>query len=476
LCYKRATKWSGNLSKPDRYLRKRHGKWHYYRRVPKRYEPFDARETIRASLKTDSLEVARFRRDALEAADDDYWASMLLLQEQDIGGASGAQYRETLSRRYRSANSRAIAKGFVYSPLEQLVAQPDIGELLDRLSALNPSDRGKASRREQKEAEALLGAIDVPSVTITEAFDIYCDEIAVGDYLNKSPKQKKMWLKTKRRSVQYFAQVVGDKLMDEITREDGLKYHKWCLGRLMPKDGSNGLKPNTLNRDLGNLRVLYGAYFKHLGDEDRRNPFRGLNFKDDAQQSRKNSTPPFETSWVRSKILVPNLFTDLNEQARLIIFALIETGCRPSEIANLKAEHIRLDDPVPHIRIAPTNAREIKTHSSIRDIPLVGVSFEAMRRAPDGFPHYYDRNDLLSQSLMKAFKVRGLFPTPKHRIYSFRHSFEKRMIEAGIDTELRKTLMGHSDDRPKYGDGGAKSFRRDQLQKIVHPFSPDVLD
>ena len=106
---------------------------------------------------------------------------------------------------------------------------------------------------------------------------------------------------------------------------------------------------------------------------------------------------------------------------------------------------------------------------------MVGVSLEAMRKAPNGFPHYRDKSELLSASLMKAFKSRELFPTPDHRIYSFRHSFEKRMLEAGIDYGLRCILMGHHNTRPSYGDGGALSYRRDELLKIVHPVPEDTI-
>lgn len=172
---------------------------------------------------------------------------------------------------------------------------------------------------------------------------------------------------------------------------------------------------------------------------------------------------------MRSRILKPGVFEGLNEQAALIVYALIETGCRPSEIANLEQDDILLDHAVPHIRIRPKANREIKTRSSIREIPLVGVSLEAMRQAPKGFERYRDKNNLLSASLMKAFKHRGLLPSPQHRIYSFRHSFEKRMLEAGIDRDLRMTLMGHSKARPEYGDGGSLEFRRNQLLKIAHP-------
>lgn len=99
-----------------------------------------------------------------------------------------------------------------------------------------------------------------------------------------------------------------------------------------------------------------------------------------------------------------------------------------------------------------------------------------MRQAPDGFPHYRDRSYLLSASLTKAFKARGLFPSEQHRIYSFRHSFENRMLEAGLDFGLRCTLMGHRNPRPEYGDGGSLAYRRDELLKIVHPVGAELLN
>lgn len=454
----------------DRHIMDRAGRLYYMRRVPKRFQPYDSRRFIRTSLKTKSWEVARMRRDALEKADDDFWTTAAYSMGETDNDESRRRIRASLDRQYEAACSRALARGFVYAPVERLVETAELGELMDRIEAVKRVNQGAPEPFVKAEAAALLGGVSEPTEKVSDAFERYCDEIAIGDLATKSPKQKKLWLKTKRRGIQYFIDLIGDKPMREISRADGLAYRKWWSERMAPANGAKPVKANTANRDIGNMRVLYSAYFAHIGEEDRPNPFRGLSFKDDAKKTRQNATPPFETSWVRERILLPGLFDGLNGQARLIIYALIETGCRPSEIANLQSEHIRLDADVPHIRISPTNNREIKTLSSIREIPLVGVSLDAMRHAPEGFPHYYDRNDLLSQTLMKAFRARDLFPTKRHRIYSFRHSFEKRMIEAEIDTELRKILMGHADERPKYGDGGSLAFRREQLLKIAHPY------
>ena len=178
---------------------------------------------------------------------------------------------------------------------------------------------------------------------------------------------------------------------------------------------------------------------------------------------------------MRERILAPGIFKGLNREASLLCYTLIETGCRPSELANLLPENIRLDADIPHIRIRSTHARQLKSKDSERDIPLVGVALEAMKQAPDGFPRFKDRGYLLSSSLTKAFKVRGLLPSTQHRIYSFRHSFEKRMLEAGIDYGLRCTLMGHRNPRPEYGDGGSLKYRRDEMLKIAHPVPDDIL-
>jgi hypothetical protein len=49
------------------------------------------------------------------------------------------------------------------------------------------------------------------------------------------------------------------------------------------------------------------------------------------------------------------------------------------------------------------------------------------------------------------------------------------MQEAGIDYGLRCILMGHATSRPEYGDGGSLKYRRDELLKIAHPFSHNLL-
>lgn len=463
------------LGQTDRYLKKRGNVWWYRRRVPEAFRRFDTRDVIETSLKTSSHDTARLRRDLIEKENKTYWDS-LVASSFAVDGDS-EQIRSAVSKRYQSAVMKAMMAGFTYVPTDRLVQEASLEELADRLLAV-AEQGGKGGLRE-RDAEALLGAAKEPDVRVSDALELLFEEIAVGDLLYKSEQQQRSWKKVKRTSIEYFIEVVGDLPMHEINREDhAIKFQKWWVDRMNPpKDtGEKPVTANTVNRHIGNMRSLYTRYFAHIGQEDRLNPFRNMFFKQKTQETK----PPFSTKWLRDEVLKPGALSGWRPEVQLIPYLLVETGCRPSEIINLQPEHIHLDAEVPFIEIRAcshgASKREVKTDTSERDIPLVGVALEAARRAPLGFPHYFDRNELVSANMMKAFRNRGLLESPRHKIYSFRHSFEKRMQEANIDYELRCALMGHKNTRPKYGDGGELAYRRDELQKIVLPFDPALFE
>ena len=448
------------IRRPNQYLRLRGDIWHYVRRVPKAVSHIDDRTLIYRSLETDSRKVAQQRRDIFAYEDELRWSE-----------AAPSRFKATPREvTYRDVSHHARSLGFSYEPMESLVSRDTVTDLLQRLQALGPLKEAPQPKEEQ-DADALLGVAKTPTATISEAMELYLVEIVADELAGKSPEQVNNFSKIKRRAVANFVTINGDIDMRDITREHAHAVRKFWHERIHPKDGSKPMSGSSGNKDLGSLRKLYRRYFEHIGEEERENPFRNMRFKDKIL----TKVMPFKDDWVRSRILAPDVFEGLNREGALLCMALIETGCRPSELANIRPENIRLDADVPHIRIRPTKDRELKSGASVRDVPLVGVALEAMRQAPNGFPHYRDRSYLLSASLTKAFKARGLFPTKQHRIYSFRHSFENRMLEAGLDFGLRCTLMGHRNPRPEYGDGGSLAYRRDELLKIAHPVSEGLL-
>ena len=437
----------------DQYLKQRKGRWYYVRRVPQRFGEFDNRGVIKLALNTGSREVARARRDSLAEADEQLWASLSAL------GSDPSQ--DSAVKRYRAAKSRAFARGFIYTPVEDLSSETtQIGELLARIEMLECSV-GKPHAK--AEADALIGTAPKASLTITEAFNLYCEKITVGDHKGKSPTQRESWRKVKHRAVKNFLRVCGDKPMSEITRAEGQAFYEWWGNRIDPKDGAKPMSGNSGNKDITNLSILFKSYWSYEGEPKRDNPFADLRFKNVVYKS----IPPFSAHWIETKLLAPGALSGLNDEARLVFCTLMETGCRPSEIVNLEPENIVLDDDVPHLRIRPTDKRKLKSKSSNRDIPLMGIALEAMKLAPQGFPKYRDKETHFSNALMKFLKANNLLETPDHRVYSLRHAFEKRMLEADLDYGLRCILMGHHNTRPSYGDGGSLAYRRDQMAKMT---------
>lgn len=448
----------------DRYLILKGRRYHYKRRVPVTLAHLDDRAPhVRQSLNTTDLILARRKRDILEGADDALWQAML----------EGVEPAITMSA-YDATVARAKALRFVYREASS-VAEVPLPELVQRVSTMAKAGGSKAVDR------AVLGFHVRPRIKISEAFDVYVDQIAGDDLRGKSEQQRKDWLKVKKRALTNFIEIVGDLPISTITRDDALKVFEFWRARISPTDAELDAgklithSPSSGNRDLGNLRILFGDYHRHIGEMDRFNPFVGLSFADDEEKTR----PPFTVEWIRDTIMAPGVLAGLNDEARAIPLLMIETGARPSELSNLMPGDIILDHDVPHLSIRPRrerhNPREIKTTVSIRQIPLVGVSLAAAKAHPHGFPRYREKSNGLSGTLMKYFRENGLFPTQEHAIYSFRHSFEDRMKEAHIDEELRRILMGHALDRPRYGAGGSLAWRRDNLLKFALPFDEAIV-
>ena len=442
----------------DRFLVLRGETYHYKRRVPSEIADIDGRAPhVRMSLKTSDLARARAARDALAAADDAYWAE--LLADED---------GEAAKLRHRAAVRRAEAIGFGYVPAAQLTAAP-VETIIKRLEAVMDE------RTPQAVSRAVLGMVPVPRVTLTQALKTFTEEISKVDLAQRNALQRRTWTKIFARAVNNFTDLNGDMAIDDIGREHALKVFDFWTKRITDGIGGTYRSPNSGNRDLSSLRRLYRDYYRHIGQRDRPNPFDDLSFVERGVKVR----PPYPTEWIKTKLLAPGAFAELNAEATAIVLLMIETGLRPSEAANLDAGSIVLDADVPHVSVAPRpdpdDPRLVKTEAAIRLVPLVGVALAVMKAFPTGFARYRNRDYALSATVNKHLKTHKLNPTPKHTLYSLRHAFEDRMKDAGIDTELRMILMGHRIDRAQYGSGGSLTWRKENLEKIALPFEARVV-
>jgi integrase len=221
------------------------------------------------------------------------------------------------------------------------------------------------------EASALLGGEAEPPITVSRALELYWG-FARDLVLNKSPDQLRRWRNPRIKAVKTFIDVIGDKPLAQITRDDMLAFREFWLNRIEEE----GVKPNSANKDLTHL----GGVLRMVVEKKKLAivlPLGGLALKEGDKAQRL----PFSDGWIRDRLLAPGALDGMNDQERCILQVVINTGMRPSEVAALRSTEIALDVAVPHLSLQPIG-RELKSASARRVIPLLGIALAAMRAFP----------------------------------------------------------------------------------------------
>ena len=409
-----------------------------YRRVPKRYEAVEPRRFVWVSLHTDS-------RSAAESKASLAWAQMIEGWEAKLAGDSS-----DAEARFEAARNLAAVRGFRYLDAATVSKLP-IEDLLQRVEAVT----GAAAKPDFKDASALLGGATVPPITISRSLELFWT-LAADRTIGKSADQHRRWKNPYIKAIKNLIAIIGDKAIGQISGDDMLDFRQWWIEKL----DAEGLTPNSANKDLTHI----GSVLKTINKLKRLGlvlPLSDLALKPGEPRVR----PPFSDSWIKEKLLAPRALSGLNTEARCIVLGMINTGYRPSEGAALLPAHIRLDHKVPHISIE-AEGRQLKSAYAKRIIPLAGVSLEAFKQCPNGFPRYRD-NPGLSDTVNKFLRENGLLETPSHSLYSLRHAFEDRMLAASVDDRIRRDLFGHSLDRERYGHGATLEHLQTIIQAIA---------
>ncbi len=158
---------------------------------------------------------------------------------------------------------------------------------------------------------------------------------------NKSDDQIRKWKNPRIAAMNTFAEVVGDRPLSEVTRRDILIYRQWWMERVKSGD----VVASTVNKNIMYTRDVLGAVgVEYEVETDFELLFAKMRLKE-VEQSR----PPFEASYVQNTFLSSNSLEGLNAEARLLIFAMADTGARESELIGLRAEDIILENDIPYI-------------------------------------------------------------------------------------------------------------------------------
>lgn len=411
------------------------GYYYYNRRVPAEMREYDTRHNIRVSLKTDSKSIALKRAVVFNEQLEAYWHELV----KDKVKHDNTRFNKTVR----------IARqlGFSYEPMS-VVANLPILELVERILVLKDASL--------PQVEAVLGAKPIPALTVKEALKKYW-ELSKDKILNKPLDKVRKWENPRKRSVTNFIKAVGNKELTTITREDMLAFRDWWLERI-DKDDMN---PDTANKDFIHLKVIFETVSDHLKlGLDITHLFKKIKIKSRHKQTRL----PLSIEQIKTILQSPKLEL-LNEQAKWFLHVAAETGARPSELTGLLPGDINLQHEIPHISIKDRKERELKTPHSEREIPLVGHALDAFKKLPEGFTRYRDKTDSLTGLLNKFLREHELLPSEKHSLYSFRHSFQDRLLATNAPDRVQAELMGHKFQRPKYGEGATLKQKQEWMFK-----------
>lgn len=430
-----------------RWLAKRDGRWFYVRRVPAKIAHLDPRPFVRMSCDTTVLAQAIIMRDKLNAETEAFWDALL----------SGTA--EDAHEQYQAAVTRARLEGFVYRR-DGLRGVSD-RELVDRLRrlglAIEKGEPAPPSADETQIVKALCGTLAEPDLMMADLVGEY-EKTTRDERRMMSDMQVRKWRLPLARAVKNVLGVIGDKPIASFSRSDAVAFRDWWYGRIEEE----GLSAESANKDITHLGKMI-AKISDRRDLNLPRQFRGLRFTDDSDAKR----PPYSTDYIRDHLLAPGALDGLNAAARGIVLAMVNTGARPSELAGLRREDIRLEAAIPHIAIIDYPGRVLKTKFSRRDLPLIGPSLEGVKLLADADGAYKDKGGTLSGTVNSFLKENNLREDGAQSLYSLRHSFKDRLTEADAPDLIDSELMGHKFDRPDYGKGPSLAKKLEWILKVA---------
>lgn len=438
------------------FLTRRDGYWHFARRVPIEFAALDPRGIVKQSTKVrisddrNGVKAGAVARN-LNAVLETYWKGL-------IDGQS-----EVAQKRYDQARKTAGAMGLQYLPAAE-IAQQGIAEVVGRLERLLTERATTDAPAAQVARAAVLGGEEAPRIKLSGLFEVFEGQV-LAEQTDMSPDQKRKWRNPKLRAIANLIEVVTDKDIASLTPNDALDFSEWWQARIIDE----GLQPDTANKDMGHIASMIFTVNKRKRLGIVGNVFNGMRIDSGGE----NTRPPFATDYIQTVLLAPDALMALNDEARRVLFLMVETGIRPSEAVNLNRATINLTANIPFVSVLP-DGRRLKTGQSRRELPLVGVALDAMREQPDGFPRYHDASAGLSATINKFLTENQMRQGGDRTLYSLRHSFKDRLTNTGAEDSMIDALMGHKEAGSKYGTGADLSMKLQALQRIALIAPPHV--
>ncbi len=205
----------------------RRGLWyHFNKRVPQALKELEQRDYVQVTLKTKCPDTAARRAAILNEYVDAYWSDII---------ENGPDNKEL---KFKRAMRMAELHGFRYKPAT-VIADEDLPQIIRRVEAV------RNYKDDEGQVEAILGGAGEPQLLVSEALNEFWD-YARHKTLHKNDEQIRIWRNPRKRAVNNFIEVVGDKPVQEVRRADLLELRDWWIDRME----TEGVSANTVNKEV----------------------------------------------------------------------------------------------------------------------------------------------------------------------------------------------------------------------------------
>jgi integrase len=212
----------------------------------------------------------------------------------------------------------------------------------------------------------------------------------------------------------------GDRQVIRLNRNDAAEFRAWRMSRKKLTDA-------TVNRSLSTLRhILYWAVDEQLIQA---NPLTRLRLVKERRLRRPVMTLAEEDSVLEA----------LPDYLRRIMICALDTGMRRGEVLHQRWEDVDLNRKLLMVSKSKTiggEGREIPLTDRLYRLLSKEAATEGIVFTLRGQPLSWIRKGWLGA--LKRAELRHF------RIHDLRHTFNTRLMEAGVIQDVRMALMGHS--------------------------------
>ena len=289
--------------------------------------------------------------------------------------------------------------------------------------------------------------------TIEEALEVYFKVIGIG--------RQKLFFTTAQRYIGYLIECLGNRSIDQYTSKDATILREWLIKK--------GLSNSSLQRVFSGIKAVINFVTLEHGLECQ-NAFAKVYLPSNTDAKKRHAVTPFNMAKIKAECL------SLDDDIRWLVAIIFDSGMRLSEAAGLMLADLCFDEEVPYIDLKPHPHRRLKTASSERKIPLVGMSLWAAKRLKQHstglycFPRYTNsercNSNSASAAINKWIKTVG---GSSDVIHGLRHSFRDRLRAVEAPTDMIDQLGGWSirSIGQSYGEGYPLEVMQRWMEKIT---------